>query len=445
MPKPQESYQAFLSSKKFKILFFAAFIFYTIVCSLVIYSYQFRGQGIGIFDISYGFGPLVKSIVKEGAYRVCGVQYLQHPGQNLCFSGHRMPFVPFFLAALAFVYNNVLFVSIAKNLILSSLIWICIYSMLRQYKDRKYLVVGAYIFILSFPHFILQNFTLYTEEAYLIPLVSLLFNCLLLSKKIVNKQLFIWLSIANALLFLAKTSMIPLCILFCFFYYIITRNRKILYVFICSLALAFLSWGLFNLHSSGKFTIFSSYSGFTFYAGNNESSLSVYADPDFETLDVLVDKIYCPVELPDEWAYNKYYTDKAIEFITNNPLTALKLFAARFYAFFIQINNRINSPGKLPFAKTIEYAGTSYMLLFRLILWASIFHALAVLFRGGFKNIFCRNEESIIASLYLSFILFYSLPYIVASVYMRHVIPIAIPTIQYAVWAMDKRLKNTGK
>lgn len=429
----------FLSSRKFKTIFIAAFIFYTIICSLAIYSYQFRGQGVGIFDISYGFGPLVKSIVKEGSYRVCGMQYIQHPGQDLCFSGHRMPFVPFFLAALVLIYNNVLFVSIAKNLILSSLIFICIYSTLQQNRNNRYLILGSYIFALSFPPFILQNFTLYAEEAYLIPFVAILFNYLLLNKGAVSTKILILLSAINALLFLTKTSMIPVCILFCFFYYIITRNRRVLAAFICSLAIALVSWGLFNLYSSGRFTIFSSYSGFTFYAGNNEFTPAVYADPDIETLDVLIDKIYCPVRLPDEWAYDRYYTEKAVKFIRDNPLIASKLFARRFYTFFIRTTNRIDSPEKLPFAKAVEYAGAFYMLLFRLIFAFSFFHALARICRGGFKNMFGQDEESTIALLYLGFIFFYSLPYIVASAYMRHVVPIIIPTMQYVAWSIRKR------
>lgn len=406
-----------MKNKKLIFILIPLALLYIIAGSFVVYKYQHTPDE-NLFDASFCFGPLVKNIVVNNTYAF-GM-----------FTAYRMPFVPYFLSVIALLYNNLLFAYIVKNLILFALIFTCMYAVVKRLSGmNKYLLLALAIYALSFPQLVLHAFSIEYEEGYLTAFILILFTYILLAKDIKNKWAFFFPAAINALVFLTKSSMLPLSVAVCFFYWLATKNRRIFLGFVSVLLLTFLAWGAFNLRNSGNFTILCSFNGYNLYKGNNEFALSVYPG---QSLDVLNPRINAAVKPQDaienEWDFDRFYRKNALEFIKNNPLEATKLCLARFYAMFVKITNVVEEGGGEP--GPLKILGAAYMLLFRLIFWLCVFISARNIFTG-------KNRP--LAWIYLLFILSYSLYYLAGFAYERHVMPLVYVTLFYSAWLLNKR------
>jgi hypothetical protein len=416
-------------------LYFFAVIFYHL------YNFS-KWQGQSVFDIPYNLGPLIKNIITNNTYAECGIYGMS---KDFCFTAHRMPFIPYFLSAIAYFNQDYLFVKLIKNLIFVSLFWLSIYYIWIYAKNVRppilLLILG---FTLSFPSLNSDLWALHLEGAYLIPFISLLFVNILLAEKVKNGQLlkvqnqpkFLVLAIINSLVFLTKSGMAPLSITFCLLYYWATRNFKVFTIFACSLLVASLGWGLFNLHNSGVFTTSSSLDGLNLYKGNNELTSTLYP---LGNLDILDQKrlILPEVNLSDEWAYDRYYRSKAIEFIKSHPLETLKLSSAKFYNAFISIN-RTPTGGRLSLSNFLSLA-TLYRLIFRIMFAVCLFYAVKYTLSKKGKALLEAEERAVISAAYICFVFVFSAPFLVGFAYERHITPLIVPTIFYLIWMLDMR------
>ncbi|MGB2706112.1 MAG: hypothetical protein WBC74_04595, partial [Candidatus Omnitrophota bacterium] len=366
------------------ILTFLAFS-YIIAGSFIVYKYQ-HTPGQDIFDAGFCFGPLIKNIVVNNTYTF-GM-----------FTAYRMPFVPYFLSTIALLYNNLLFAYIVKNLIFFSLVFMCMRAVAKRLLDvNKYVLLAIAIYVLSFPQLALHGFSIEYEEGYLTAFILVLFTYLLLAKDVKNKWVFLFPALINSLVFLTKSSMLPLSVAVCFFYWWVTKSRRVFFTFVSMLLVAFLAWGAFNLRNSGNFTILCSFNGYNLYKGNNEFALSVYPERSLDVLNPKIGAVQKPKDIiENEWDFDRFYRKKAFEFIGNNPLEAMKLCLARFYAMFIKITNVVEEGGREP--DPLKILGTAYMLLFRIIFWLCALLSVRNIFTG-------KNRR--LAWIYLGFVLSY--------------------------------------
>lgn len=416
----------------------AYFLYFLSVVVYHLYNYS-NWNGQSIFGISYGFGKLIENITTSNTYAACNKEF--------CFTAHRMPFIPYFLSAIAYFNEDYLFVKLLKNLVFVSLFWLCIYYIWIYAKNvTPYALLLILGFTLSFTPLFFALWSINVEEGYLISFISLLFVHLLLVKKVKNGQIlsvqnhprFLILAIVNSLVFLTKSSTAPLSIVFCLLYYWITRSFKVFVIFACSLFVASLSWGLLNLHNSGVFTTASSWNGWNLYKGNNELTSSIYPSVHLDNLD-RKNLIAPEIDLSDEWSYDKYYRNKAIEFMTSHPIETLRLFTTKFYVFFISI-----SEGKALPLPALLSLNTLYRLVFRIIFILCFVYALRSTFFKKGRAMLIAEEKAVISAAYICVVLVYSAPFLAGFAYERHVMPLVLPTMFYLVWMLDKRGQSSA-
>src|SRR5262249_16781921 len=98
-------------------------------------------SAVTLYNTDYWMGELVESIVERGEYRGCYPSTLsaQPATVGLCFSAHRMPVVPLFMALVAKVYKSVPFFVIVKTALLMLLLCIAMWQLVRD-APRRWMV-----------------------------------------------------------------------------------------------------------------------------------------------------------------------------------------------------------------------------------------------------------------------------------------------------------------
>ena len=411
-----------------KLILIILFLFYVFASSFVVYKYQHR-SGDNLFNLGFDFGSLVQNIVNNNIYK------------DGIFTGHRMPLIPYFLSAIALAYNNLLFAYLVKNLIFFSLLSACIYAAAKNSQHlNRYILFGIAIYALSFPQLLLHGFSIEVEEGYLVAFISALFVGLLYSGKIKNKWIFLCLALLNGLMFLTKTSMPFFSAMACLLYYFVTKSRKVFLTFAVVLVISAVSWGLFNLHNSGRFNISCSLNGYTFYKSNNELTLTVY--PKY-SIDLLSDEIWSRRSKGDgmnEWDIDRYFVFKALEFIKGHPLDEIRLLLLRLYVVFLGISDTANIYGETHLL--LKKIGMLYMLIFRVIFLGSILIAAKSIFAAKGRPLLEGDERRTVSTVYLVFISSFIVYYLFGGVCQRHIIPLVPVTLFYLVWILNENSRR---
>lgn len=410
--------------RPFHLVLFAGFIGYVLTISIV--SVLFRHLPTrDIFDLQFEYGPLIKSIVTSNVYA--------SPAIN--FTGHRLPFIPYFLSIIAIIRNDIIFASILKNLIFYSITFIAVRIWWLQTgglpKKLKLLVVT---FVALFPPLIFWGASPDADEGYIIHVMALLFAVLfLMEREKISRRwlLIVGLASLNAILYLTKSSMLLPTIVICFLFWLKSRRVKLFIVFASILFSSVLFWGLMNLRHSGTFAINTSLDGWNLYKGNNELTLSLY--PPYH-LDILDMEKLMPFKRPygmGEWEFNDSARRRAIQFAKDNPVDELRLIGRRLFIFLIEVRRNPLYRGETQFESPVYWASTLFMVVFRLMLFGSLYGGIKSLFRDIRVSRAPLSNDSINTIIYFGIVASYSVPFLVGFVYERHLMPLVIPTIFY--------------
>ena len=408
----------------------AAYFGYVVIASVV--AMGRRPMIRTVFDLGYDFGPLVNMLFTSHVYA----------SPDLFWTGHRMPLIPAFLALIAHLSTDAQIATIVKNLVwfspLAGAFWLA-WKQFANIPRLILLMVAGYL--LSFPQLVQYGFLPDVEEGYLIPLLPLLFLGLLLldrTKREPNWPAFLLLATMNAGLFLMKSSMLYLSLAFGLAFGLHTRRWRVLGLFLGLTLLAALLWGMLNLQHSGRFTVGSSYDGINFYKGNNPLAASMY--PPYNLDAIPLDDLQKTAPTPlNEWTLNKHATTQAIQFIQTHSLDALQLFIGRLFIVFFEVRRTPIWPGEEQIAAPIQWVGILYMLAFRVAFFGVIGYAAVSLARRRRFLAKDARKELWLFICFLALVLMYTGPYLAGFAYERHVLPLIIPTIAYALWLLDRR------
>ncbi len=389
------------------------------IAYLLIVSYGvYRVSTKDLFSLGYGFGTTAEAVTR---------------GEWLT-NASRMPVIPVFLAAMSRFGNDTLFATIVKNLLLNSLLLFALYRMSTTSR-RSAVAIAFSVFILSFPQLVGYAFSLVPEEGYIIPVLGWVGYRLFLPGTRSTAATGAAYTLACALTYLVKSSMRFVCPIFGILYFLRDRSIARLIRFRASFAIVMLAWGSLSYHNTGEFRVSSSLDGVNFYKGNGPLTLKFYPG---RSLDLISDEVLDWREGQTTWSSSDRCFREAWIFLRTHPAAASKLVVLRAYKMFLGVTAEGNGRWyEVP--RPVRWMGVLYMTIFRVIFVSCLVMAVRRLRTLGrsWQMFRSRDMEIILALTFLGLVASYSLPYLAGFAYERHVLPLVVPTLFYAMTLVD--------
>lgn len=397
------------------------------------------GDKVGLYGISFGFGPVIENLCKYGRYE----DYFYAAGGSIGFTCHRMLLIPYGMAALAKIHNSLLLGLIVKNALCGLLI---VWGAVRLLGDcprvSRLLLFLAAVFAVTCPKLMFFNASLDFEEGYLISMMFLLFVYLAghcAKSDAVNAKDFTWvlLALVNAAMFLTKSSMLYLTVVNCVLVYFCTRKWRLFAYFGGALGIALLAWALHNYQQSGRFTISNSFDWYNVYRGNCPRTDEMYPH---KTLDLLDREGYvrAPPGITDEWAYDRHWKEQTLRFARENPGVIAKVAAKKLYVMLLDVKSSPYLPEKAGLAKLIDTINIPYMVLYRAILIPMLVLAVISIVRRphGDSRV---SELRRLSVVFLASFAAYTFSYVVGFAWQRHALPLMPLVLVFAIHVVHAR------
>ena len=410
-------------------------LFYTLFSSYLTYYILYRGNAPELFDVYFGFGDLAQSLVNGDGY----------VSTNRFWTAHRMPLIPYFLWMASTISTKTIVVLIIKNLLLYPLTILALIYLAKSLKTvSSWFVWLIPLYLALFPHFIMYTSMLDAEEGFLIHFLVILFVCGLFFDRLSlnDKPLVLFaLALLTALLFLTKSSMFLVSIVFCVAFYLKSgRKWMVLSTFGLVLLGGVLLWGVSNQLNSGRFTISSSWNGKNLYKGNNVEFDTYYPRRNLDLLEVSGSIPPAETIYEDEWAADAAYSDQAIAFIVENPSAVARSILVKSYIFFVEIRKVPYEPS----SGAIGWVTAAGFLFFRLLFWGSVVWGSYVICRNRFSRLKRLDVFTINLLIFLALIGAYAAPYMAGFAYSRHIAPIIMPTLVFVFYLVDEYITDLG-
>ena len=385
-----------------------------------------------VYGLANFAGPVTQNLVAGR-----GFQSVAHvdigPGQQdvITYHAHRMPLIPFFLAAtVEAVGDKLRLVNLIKALVFVFPLLLAVALAFRggPQADSKRLLSGALLLLVPFliPTFLIDIVNLQVEEGYSYSLIVLAFAIILFVPRESLPRWTLPFVVCLTGLYLVKSSMILLCVwllsLFCWQ----SSSRRASAVAACVLLATVILWVSYVHSATGRFALGTSLDQPNFYKGNNALLINRYPPADRGSLDSYDVDLYQSRHFGNEWLMSDFARSHAKDFIMQHPGDWGTLALRKVGVLWV-------SPYKIGgtlYTGVMGHIETVGLVVFRLAFWVAVFLAL----RG------LRQPVSAIRFQALSFlglILSASLPYILGFALTRHASILIFPTflILYAFWS----------
>jgi hypothetical protein len=413
-----------------RLIWIAALIWLAASPALAIFVWRYTDRRTDIYKTQFGFGAVVESLVERHEYAAPSI----FPGNDFTSRAHRMPLVPFFIAAIA-AFTRSMAAAYAIKAVVFGAIGFAAWALLAPLVSGRRLALAVALLLL-FPQFIGRAFDVHTEEGYLIDLLGLL--TVLLLRIAVRRQAARWeidaLAGLNAAVFLTKSGQLPYTLGVCALTWALTRDWRRATAVAAALVLAAGGWGLATWARTGRLTLGTSWDGWNFGKGNNARTLELYPRLHLDLLDHVP---YPDVRAANEWAYEDAQMDAALSFIRSHPGQTLRALTIKAFVALVDVRqNGVLSEKELRF-QTIRAVGVGFMVLFRIASWAlALWSARAIVRRlkSGKADAAYR-----LALVFLIPTALYLAPYLAGFVYERHVMPLVMTTALCALAAWPGR------
>ena len=397
----------------------------SIVLVLIPFALAFHSlRGIteaSLFEVKTGVGPFVRSIMVQGRYVAC----LPPSGpvtNELCYYTLRLPFVPYFIAALGSVSKNLVLVHALKSAIFCTSVLGYLLFVIRRERGislPRIAVLGAFLLI---PYVFLLSHDLSYEEGYL----TAMFPAIVALAWLGNKNLHaVVLGLVCAAAALTKSSVFPAILLCAGVAYFRFRragvSRLAAMAPLAAVVLGLAGWATFSWSHTGVWAAgskMSSMNGLNLYHGHTRLFAEIYPQT---SLDLIEDRDL--TEIPrttyrSEWEVNDAYVNFAKRYMAEHPLQTAKDTLTKVWVAL----GSFTADG----ATLAEQAARKSRLrpttvAVRLIVSGSLILALLTLFAKRGSAYFSLRPLS---SFYLVFSVIYLLPYIVGFIYPRHLLPV---------------------
>ncbi len=407
-----------------------------------------------LFEMEYGFGPVIRSLYERGSLEACGVAI----GLDFCGVAGRMPLLPWLYAAAGKLIGiQQIHLAVAKSIALSLPLWAALQYLcgaLRAFPLQRLglLLLSALLFL--GPQYLKHSISVQYEESLLIDLFSIYFLALgaLLAKRETGEAwsrldrgvVLAMVALGSALYFI-KSSLVLFGVAAILAPLVAIRAAlRTQALALVPFAAALLWWGGVNYAYHGDVRLASSYDGENFYRGQNAYSYQVY--PDLH-LDRLLDADEAQlsdgtrVSLPrwqrrypvfhSEWEWNDHFRGLALQWIREHPVDAFLFTLRKAYVFFVEPRKVPFRLAALPEAEPQHYsslallAGPVWIGALRLLFGAALARAL--------RALWTERRLAPRATFFLLFAAAYSGPYLAGFAYQRHIAPFLLFCAIYLV------------
>lgn len=403
---------------------------YVLAGTLIMDRWQHR-SGQSVRELGFGYGVLIRAIEETGEYRVpAGVH---HP--EVSFSAHRLPFIPYFLLSLKDALGDDLRqIGLVKCLLFGGLLITAVATVLRTARAPLWGVLVLLGVGLTMPRWVLNVFELSLEEGYNIVVLALLF-ALLWFEGSTGRVRVRWTLAVGAMLVLLlflKSSMVYWCMAVPALAGLKKRSWTDALVLFVMVGAGLYGLAAFNERHSGRFTIGSSWEGWNLYKGNCAETATTYPVYSLDLLDY-EGKVVADRPLTDEWDYNAYFKQRALEFIRAHPAQFVGNAVRKAWVFYGEVRaSGLQQRGESRSARPEYLLQIPWMLAFRVMFWAAILLAVRTVWR--WRREAWHSEGFVVALTYLVFLALYSAFHVIGFAYERHVMPVVMPTALYLIW-----------
>lgn len=398
------------------ILFLLAGIVYAVTASFVVAHFEHFFTR-SIYSLTYGFGPTTKALVETGSCKTFA--------NDIAYTMHRFPLIPYFLYMIHFITTNAFAALLIKNFITGLFFS---YVAFRTYTTwgKKSLYLLALVF--CSPQFVIHAFNIHHEEAFvsaLLALISILLCTPQQGGKISRDDIFFCIS--SILFIFTKSSAIYLASALPVMWFIQRKSFPALCISVSAVAAAFLTIGLYSFLLNGTFTLESSLNGVNIYKGNNSKTLELYPALSLDILDITDSVIATPGKFGNEWEYNKFYKQKAYDFIKLHPDVFLKGVIVKTSALFFSIHQIGSTPEREKKNKLVMTIDIFVTILQRAFFCGACLFALISFFHAP-----SMQSRLIVITAFL-FVMLYSGPFLIGFGYMRHYVPLMLPVMVFGI------------
>ena len=393
-------------------------------------------NGAQLSSVGFGYGAVIDALDRTGTYRVINIHY---PG--IAFSAHRLPIIPMTLMGLrSLVGDDLAKIGYAKAFIFNALLALAFWIVGRNVTPLRLGHILLLAVPLLMPFWVLTLFELSVEEAYIIPVLALLMALLWFSPSLPDgkRGLFYAAVLLAALLPWLKHSQPYWALAAAVLLGYRTRSWRKTGIALACVCISLVGIAVFTLHVAGRFTIHSSWEGWNLYKGNNPETLRTYPNYSLDTLDyrgwVVADR-----PLRDEWDHNDYFSQKAHQYIREQPGIFIQNCLRKIWVFFFEIRRTGRNLGATQDESSmLQTLRSVSLLLFRLCFWCAVWQSLKLLSR--------KNTSSATRLIPISFFLLIILQggfHIIGFAYERHVMPLVVPTVFILIWMTTQQVNNT--
>lgn len=415
-----------ISSKK--SLLFIFILFSTILSLMTSWKSWSNSPHASIFSLSNLIGPATYSLTHHSAMLV-RTDAMGTPGQPIDFYAARMPVPVIALSLLAEITHNTTQseISSLKAVIFLIPIWLVAWNLLRRSRNLPppILVLAAFTPFLMAP-FLADVVNPQVEEGYAYGFVALAFVycAVLISNQPASKESswadWIILSCALVLIYLTKSSFLPLCGLIALLSIILgggalsKRATPLL-----ALLVAVGGWAAYVYVYTGHASVGTSLDGINFHKGNNLHFLDRYPPAPGQALDQFDSELNAGRFFKSEWSFDAYHKSEAIKFIFNYPLIFLEGVGRKLFEFFLSIE-------KIGSTKSTGLRGvweTLSLVVFRIANIGAM---------AGSAALICAPTAfplKKLCALYLVTCMAIAAPYVIGFCYTRHVSVLIMPTL----------------
>jgi hypothetical protein len=380
--------------------------------------------GADVFDLHFGFGPLVESLVHRGVYEVWDMGIKLH--------AHRLPLVPCLLAALASINTSIHFIYLAKNLLLAAVILAVLPALGRITGGSSLRMLLCLLAAFAIPYNANKFAAVEIEEGYLGQFFFAWF--VLLADALRHERTSSAWGMAGLLAasVMTKASLLA-CTVTAGILAIVQFKRPLLrWAPLVGVLVALLGWGLFTWSISGRPALLhhmSSWNGWAGYKGNNPYTIEYYPEIDLDMLDQ-EGKLLPEEPGTDEWQRHDRYLDRTWKFISGNPGTFCRLMVRKAVVLFLDVRpNQHHTANVARHGESdLAWLQVVSMVMNRILILGALGHGLWSLTRG-------RHQRHPLALTLLLFTATYAAPYVIGFAYYRHAVPLVPVAAVYLVAA----------
>jgi hypothetical protein len=399
---------------------------------------------VTLYKADYWMGELVEAIVERGEYRACypDARSAQPATVGLCFSAHRMPVVPLFMAAVAKVANSVVLYMAVRSALFMALLCAAMWLILSR--ARSWWLPGMVLMAVYVvdPANLLMLFGAVNEETFLVPQMALI-GALLFARPdrdtaSLSVARLVCLTILVMLMPMTKSSaFLPAAAIAVVVALLARPGRVAPLLPLAGLAVVMLAWGQFTYRATGHFAFGNALSSLNGYNLHHGYTIHYGEVAPRYHLDLPVSRGQIKVEAPvrDEWELNRHFTDRALAFIHDNPWLSLRYLVIKAYAAILKVTPEYRPyVGEDGFFLRKHLIITAGLLLDRLIMWLSLVAAAATCWatarRTGWRSL-VTDSQAFSATAMLVVSLAFLAPFIVAFSTFRHIVPLYYFQVAY--------------